>query len=106
MICKFKNFDEFCDFCNYVYGFKYFDIKQFSNNISLYLYNDTYYLVIKNIDITHENIKTFYYIMSEFSNYTPFSSSFENKLKEHGKVIIKKNAVEIGIKYFVNNKTI
>lgn len=100
LICKFQTFDEFCDFCNCIYSFKYFDMKQFSKNISLYLYHDTYYLVIKSIDTSYKNIKTFYHIMSEFSICNSFSSSFENKLIEHGKIIIKKNAIEVGIKYF------
>lgn len=100
LICKFQTFDEFCDFCNCICNLKSFDINQLSKNISLYLYHDTYYLVINNINVTYENIKTFYNIIPEFSLYNNFSSNFQNKLIEHGKIIINKNAIEIGIKYF------
>lgn len=101
-IYEFKNFDEFCDFCKCIHHLSNFDIKQFSKNISLYLYHDTYYLIAENINTSYEHMKSFYLIASEFSKHVAFSSSFKNKLLEHGKAIIKKNAITIGIKYFVS----
>ena len=99
-IYTFNNFDEFCDFCECINKLNNFDIKQFSKNISLYLYNNTYYLIIKNINISYEYVKIFYSIASEFSRLVTFSSNFENKLIEHGKVIIKRNAITTTIKHF------
>ena len=96
----FENFDIFCDFCCALNNFKNFSAKKISKDISLYLYNDTYYLVLKNIDIKYESLKLFYSTISEFSKSTHFSNNFSNKLLEHGKVIIKKNAINIAIKHF------
>ena len=101
-IYKFTNFEEFCRFCECINSIKYFDIRKLSKNISLYLYYNTYYLLIKNINNSYECRKSFYSIASEF--LTPFScsNSFESKLLEHGKVIIKRNAITKGIEYFVS----
>lgn len=102
-IYSFKNFDEFCDFCEYINELENFDIRKFSKNISLYIYNNTYYLIVKNINISYEYVKTFYSISSEFLKPLEFSSSFENKLIEHGKAIFKKNAITNVIKYFYSS---
>lgn len=99
-IYKFKDFEEFCSFCQCIYNTKNFDINKFSKNISLYLYNNTYYLIVKNINLSYTFSKLFYHIASEFSIPLSFSNSFENKLIEYGKPIIKRNAIIVGIKYF------
>ena len=99
-IYSFKNFDEFCDFCEYINKLENFDIRKFSKNISLYIYNNTYYLIVKNINTSYEYVKTFYSISSEFLKPLTFSPSFENKLIEHGKAIFKRNAITNVIKYF------
>lgn len=104
-IYKFENFDEFCDFCECINKVSEFDIKNFSKNISLYLYNNTYYLLISNINTSYCGANLFYSMISEFSKPVSYSSSFENKLIEHANAIIKRNAIATGIKYFVHDKT-
>ena len=104
-IYRFGNFEEFCSFCECISKFNNFDIKHFSKNISLYLYNNTYYLLVKNINTSYCSSNLFYSIISEFSEPLSYSNSFEYKLIEHGKAIIKRNAITTGIKYFVCNKT-
>ncbi len=101
-IYKFKNFDIFCDFCECIDKEYKFDVKKLSKNTCLYLYNDTYYLLMKNINIQDMAIKNFYSIASEFLMPVNYSNNFESKLLEHGKLIIKGNAIITGIKYFVN----
>ena len=98
---SFNSFEEFCNFCSCINNTEKFDAKKFSKNMSLFLYNDTYYLVIKNINTKYEFINIFYSIASEFGKLLSPSKSFENKLLEYGKVIMKKNAIDTGIKYFV-----
>ncbi len=100
VIYEFEDFDEFCNFCNCISKFSNLNYKLFSRNISLYLYKNTYYLLIKNINISYKNKKIFYSLISEFGKPLSFSNTFENKLIEYGKVIIKKDAIEKGIKYF------
>ena len=55
---------------------------------------------MKNIISDEFAIKSFYSIASEFLTPVHYSSNFESKLLEHGKVIIKGNAIMTGIKYF------
>ncbi len=101
VIYSFNNLEEFCELCSYINTLKNFDFANFSKNASLFLYNGTYYLLIKNININYKYTSQFYSIISEFGKLLPPSKSFEGKLVEHGSVIIKRNAIDIGIKYFV-----
>ena len=91
-IINFNNFDYLYDFCNMLFNNK-INIKDFCKKNSLYLYNNVYYLILENIDITQINFKKFNSYISEFSTYKSYSKNFEYKLKEHGKLIINKNAV-------------
>ncbi len=100
-IYKLRSFDEFCDFCECIAKEYKFDIKKLSKNTYLYLYNNTYYLLMKNINIDDKAIKNFYSIASEFLAPVHYSNNFESKLSEHGKLIIKGNSIITGIKYFV-----
>lgn len=99
---KLKSFDEFCEFCECITKEYKFDIKKLSKNTYLYLYNNTYYLFMKNIIIDNIALKSFYSIASEFLTPIHYSNNFESKLLEHGKLIIKGNAIITGIKYFAN----
>lgn len=99
-VCHFEDFDTFCGFCNAIKNVHKIDYNKLAKHTILYLWQDSYYLVLKNINIKHENISIFYSILSEFGKVLSFSNSFECKLLEHGKTIIKKNAIDVGIKYF------
>ena len=100
IIYSFESFDEFCNFCICINNYNKFSATKLSKNICLYLYNNTYYLVIKNANTAYEYIKSFHSIASEFGKLLSSTKNFENKLSEHGKLIMKKNAIETGIKYF------
>ena len=101
-IYKFSIFEEFCDFCASINTINKFSPRQLSKNISLYLYNDTYYLVVSNINTEYEYISNFYSTISEFAVLVSHSETFKLKLFEHGKPVMKRNAIETGIKYFVS----
>ncbi len=66
----------------------------------MYLWNDSYYLILRTIYLDNKNIDLFYSTLSEFGKLLPYSNSFEYKLLEHGKVIMKKNAIDVGIRFF------
>ena len=100
-IYQFENFETFCDFCNCINKIHEFNVNKFAKNVSLYLYNDAYFLVVKNIDINYKFLNRFYSSVSEFSKLSSYSENFENKLLEHGKVIMRKNAIGLAIEYFV-----
>lgn len=102
MVFKFENFEDFCLLCERINQINSFNIKNLTKNISLHLYNNTYFLLIKNIDINYDFIKTFCLLATEFATPFFYSTSFESKLLEHGKVIFKNNAILNGIKYFAH----
>lgn len=100
----FNSFDEFCNFCNYI-NHKDISIRNISKNISLYLYKNKYYLILSKINVEHPKLKQFYALISEFAKLIGHSQNFEGKLIEHGKVIIKRNAISTAIKFFGIKKT-
>ena len=99
-IYKFATFDELCKFCSYINSINFKDLKNLAQNTSLYLQNNTYYLVLSDINLKYANLKGFYAIISEFAILVSHNSSFESNLNEHGKVIMKNNALKRCIKYF------
>lgn len=99
-ICSFESFDIFCEFCNAIKCLPKINGSELVKNTSLYLWKDTYYLVLRNINIQYKNINLFYSTLSEFGKILSFSDNFEYKLLEHGKVMIKKDAIGVGIKFF------
>lgn len=100
IIYSFNDFDTFCDFCCYITNINKLNIKTLAKNISLYLYKNTYYLVLKKIYNEHENIKIFDSNISEFAKLAPYSDNFSSKLFEHGKLIVKNNAILNTINFF------
>lgn len=101
-ICQFQNFDTFCEFCNSIKSLHKIDVTKLAKNIALYEWKHNYYLILKNVNAQYENSRLFYSSLSEFGKLLSFSEHFETKLLEHGKVIIKKNAIDIGINFFTN----
>lgn len=99
-IYTFDNFDIFCDFCNNINKLSKINVKKIAKYISLYTYNDKYYLCLSDINTNYEFLDMFYSTISEFATLFSHSESFEHKLSEHGKLIMKKNAISTTIKYF------
>ena len=99
-ICSFEDFDTFCDFCNSIKNIHTNNYELLIHNSSLYLWKNCYYLILKNIDIKSKNSFFIYAMLSEFASNISISNSFESKLLEYGKVIIKKEAISTGIKFF------
>lgn len=99
-IYSFSTFEEFCDLCTYL-DKSNLPLTNIAKKISLYLYNDTYYLAFSNLNLNYKYFKKLFSYLSEFSNIIKNPKEFESKLLEHGTPIIKKNAFTLGIKYFV-----
>lgn len=102
IIYKFENFDTFCDFCKILKTSKQINLRGLVQNSSLYIYNNTYYLVLQNINQQHKSINKFFSYISEFGKTVSFSENFIQKLHEHGNIIMKKSAISTGIKFFAN----
>lgn len=71
----------------------------FVGNNSLYKYNDNYYLVLGKNRKADVDIEGVVGVLDEFGNRLPNSRLNEFFFKEHGKTIIKDNAVDILAKY-------
>lgn len=99
-IYQLNNFEDFCDFCDFVNKNDNINLKGLFKTAILYLYNNTYYLVIDGINLSHKSLDLFHSSLLEFSNVLTCMKNFNFKLKEHGKVIIKNNAIHTGIRYF------
>ena len=102
-IFAFHNFENFCTFSNCISNIHKLDLKLLSKTSSLYLYNNTYYLVLSKINVDYPLLNMFYSNLSEFGKLVNYSKEFENKLLEHGTVIMKKNAINTCVKYFSDN---
>lgn len=102
-IYSFSSFDDFCTFCTFINSSVLNKLDTFSKNFSLYTYNNLYFLVINNINLDFPYLKTFYSTISEFGKFVNDSNLFENKLMEHGRLIIKDKAIKTCIKHFVKN---
>lgn len=98
-IYKFESFDEFCGFCTYLRNSNLGDLKDFAKNSSLYLYNNTYFLIISEINLNYLYLKKVYATLSEFAKLVNHSDNFESKLVEYGKPIMKRNAIKRSIEY-------
>jgi negative regulator of genetic competence, sporulation and motility len=101
-VCQFETFETFVEFCNSLKCIHNFNSNKLAKNIALYFWKDKYYLILRNTNTQYENISFFYSAVSEFGKLLSFSNCFEYKLLEHGKILIKKNAINIGIDFFVN----
>ncbi len=99
-IYQFNDFEDFCDFCSFLNKNNNIDLKHLFKSSILYFYNNTYYLIVDNIDAFHKSLNLFHSSLSEFSTFLAYTKNFKFKLKEHGKIVIKNNAIKTGIKYF------
>ncbi len=104
-IYAFNSFDIFCDFCKSIAKQNpnlILYIESFSEKISLYLYNNKYYLILSNVKIIPEIelSKKFCSSIVEFATFISDSNVFEMKLKEYGNKIIDNNSISTCLKYF------
>ncbi len=98
-VCSFSNFDLFCEFCIALSHSSKLDTTNLAKNITLYIWKNNYYLILKKINIKNDSISLFYSTLSEFGQLLSYSNIFEAKLLEHGKVLIKKNAIDTAINF-------
>lgn len=97
----FSSFEDFCTFIDFFNksGFKAVNL---ARSILLYEYNNVYYLSISDINLEYPNLKKLFSCITEFASSVNHAELFANKLAESGKLIMKHNAIRIGMKHFVN----
>ena len=94
--CAIFAFDTFDDF--YDYGVSLTSnlskkIEDLIGNTKLYLYNNTYYLIIDKLPDNLEFVKLFLSSLLEFGKFVSDSNTYKNKILECGEMVIKKNAI-------------
>lgn len=94
--CAIFAFDTFDDF--YDYGVSLTSnlskkIEDLIENTKLYLYNNTYYLIIDKLPDNLEFVKLFSSSLLEFGKFVSDSNTYKNKILECGEMVIKKNAI-------------
>lgn len=100
LLYSFNSFDDFCLFCTSLDKNIVKNITKISDNISLYLFKNSYYLLIDNINSSYIYTKAFANCISEFGTYTHNTDIVCYELSEYGKVVIKNNAIKTCLKYF------
>lgn len=98
LIYKFRTFDDFCNFSNFIS--KINNSYNIAKSTVLYAYQNAYYLCFNNINIDHPCIKQLYTLITEFGTYVDNPEMFSCKLTECGKVVIKNNAIKTCVKFF------
>ncbi len=92
LIYKFNSFDDYCNFVEFLVKNNLQDASKIAKEISLYIYNAFYYLVLHNINTDYRNITTFFTAITEFGSYVINPDLFSHKLYEAGTIFMKNNA--------------
>lgn len=92
-VFEFNSFDNFCDYGTSLTSSLLEKIHKSIGVSKLYLYNNRYYLILDEIVEDVSFIKSFCASILEFGKLISNSKIHINKIMEHGKVIIKKDAI-------------
>lgn len=100
-IYKFDTFDDYCSFIQYLAQDNLESAYLVSKRVTLYLYQNSYYLILGNINEEYKNKLSFFSAIPEFATYINNSSIFISKIQECGKIVIKHNAIKTSLKHFI-----
>lgn len=103
LIYSFLNFDDYFSFLDFLNN-NNFDVTNIAKNISLYEYKNVYYLAFFNINSNYDNLKKVFSSITEFATYVNNSDLFIRKLSEYGRIVMKNNALKVGIQNFISSK--
>ena len=99
-VFEFLTFDDFCDYGLSITTEMSSNINSSIKNSKLCLYEGKYYLVIDKLPSNKDFIKSFFSSILEFCTFISYSDTYKNKILEHGKIILGKNAIVSCIKKF------
>ncbi len=94
LIYKFNTFDDYCNFIDYLLGNKFADSFKMAEKITVYTYNNCYFLDLYNLNENYKKALLFSTIVTEFGSYVLNADLFASKLNEVGTVFIKNNALK------------
>lgn len=96
----FQTFDDFCEFCKFLDNSVLRQVNAFAQSVSLYAYQENYYLIFTEMRMNTSLLKTFCSTITEFASFIKDSSLFESKIVEYGTVVMKDTAITTCIKHF------
>lgn len=99
IVYRFLNFDDFYDFVSGLHSSQ-LDLKRIATYTKLYSYDNAFYLIFKNVNFEHENIKKLSSYITEFASFVNNSNVFISKIIESGKLVMKNNALTTALKHF------
>lgn len=100
IVYRFTSFDDYCNYIEFLFTSNFFDCYKIAKEICLYSYNNSYYLVLGNLNSKYTKFSTFFNIISEFGSYIINPDLFASKLKESGTIFIKNNAFKNSFIHF------
>lgn len=98
-IYKFDDFENFLELCDFLHNSN-IKARNLCKSCILYLHNSSFYLVVENINVSNRDLLVFGSSLAEFATRIKYNKDFKFKLKEYGKIVVKNNAINIGINYF------
>lgn len=88
LICEFLDLNIFCDFFNLLdFNFSKNKINYIFNFFELYKYNNSYFLIIKNINYFYYYFNLIFLLILEYTNKYYFSEIFLHRIYEFGNLI-------------------
>ena len=96
----FQSFDDYCEYCSSLKNSYFLEKKPIAKTCMLYRYQNLYYLVLKDIQLSQEALANFFAYTTEFAEFIHMPNLVHTKLLEYGTIIMKKNALKNGLKYF------
>ena len=91
-IFEFDNFENFINLCYFIKNMNVLELTTFSNNFSLTLYNNTYYLQAIDIYNFYTSLDYLKNIFSEFGKDVSNNFYLKGILNEYGKKVFTNNA--------------
>lgn len=99
VIYSFSTFEDFCSFATF-FKKQHFKTVNLAEKVLLYKYQHTYYLALNGINVGFSDLKKLFSSITEFATFVSHSKAFSAKLSESGKLVLKHNALNIGMKHF------
>lgn len=101
VIYSFSTFEDFCSFATFFHK-QHFKTANLAEKVLLYEYQHTYYLALNGINLHFSDLKKLFSSITEFATFVSHSKAFSAKLSESGKLVLKHNALSIGMKHFID----
>ena len=99
-IYKFEDFEQYCAFCTALKNHSQVKTRGLVRSSSLYFFKNRYYLALAGFNSNHVSYSIFANLLSEFGVLCTHEPKYENRLREYGICVMKKNAISTTFKFF------